>query len=93
MSATGPLVDEAEDKRFVQPFEGGEVFCDYASRGEVRALLHVEADPNLRGSGAAGQFMAALVEHGRAHGLTFTPVCGYAVAWFRRHPDAADVLT
>jgi predicted GNAT family acetyltransferase len=92
VSAVGPLVDLAEAKRFVQPFEGGSVFCDYAVRGDVRALLHVEADEALRGSGAAGAFMAALVEHGRAHGLTFTPVCGYAIAWFRRHPDAADVL-
>lgn len=92
MSAIGPLVDLVEAKRFVQPFEGGAVVCDYAVRGQVRALLHVEADPALHGVGAAGQFMAALVEYARAHGLKLTPVCSYAIAWFRRHPDAADVL-
>ncbi|MFN7236801.1 MAG: N-acetyltransferase, partial [Brevundimonas sp.] len=70
MSAIGPLVDLAEAKRFVQPFEGGAVVCDYAVSADVHALLHVEADPALRGTGAAGKFMAALVEHGRAHGLT-----------------------
>jgi hypothetical protein len=92
VSAIGPLVDLAEAKRFVQPFEGGAVFCDYAVRGDVRALLHVEADPALRGAGAAGRFMAALVEHARAHELKLTPICSYAIAWFRRNPDAADVL-
>lgn len=92
MSATGPLTDEVEAKRFVQAFEGGEVFCDYASQGVVRALLHVEADPVLRGSGAASDFMAALVEHARAEGLKLSPVCSYAVAWLRRHPEASDVV-
>ena len=33
-----------------------------------------------------------LVDQARAHGLKFTPICSYAVAWFRRHPDATDVL-
>ena len=28
----------------------------------------------------------------RAEGLTLAPRCGYAVAWFKRNPDQADVL-
>jgi predicted GNAT family acetyltransferase len=27
-----------------------------------------------------------------AYGAKLHPTCGYAVAWFRRHPDARDVL-
>lgn len=84
--------DDADNHRFAETFDGGEVFADYAVRGQTRAILHVEADPALRGSGAAARFMAHLVEHARAEGLKLTPICGYAIAWLKRHPEHADVL-
>jgi hypothetical protein len=68
------------------------VFADYAVQGENRAILHVEADPALRGSGAAGKFMQSLADHARSEELKLTPRCSYAVAWFKRHPDYKDVL-
>ena len=68
------------------------VWADYSVQGDRRAILHVEADDALRGSGAAGQFMQSLVDHARAEGHTLTPVCGYAVAWFKRHKDQPDVV-
>jgi predicted GNAT family acetyltransferase len=36
--------------------------------------------------------MAGVVADARARGLKITPLCGYAAAWLRRHPDAADLL-
>jgi uncharacterized protein len=68
------------------------VWADYADRGEARAILHVEADQELRGTGASGQFMQTLADHARREQTKLIPVCGYAAAWFRRHPDQADVL-
>lgn len=67
------------------------VFADYAVQGATRVILHVEADPELRGTGAAGQFMQALAEHARAQGLKLAPRCGYAVAWLKRRPEFDDV--
>jgi hypothetical protein len=89
--------DEPEARRFAETFVAAdgserEVWADYAAQGGLRALLHVEADPALRGSGAAGTFMSHLADHARIERLKLTPVCGYAVAWFRRHPDQADLL-
>jgi predicted GNAT family acetyltransferase len=52
----------------------------------------VEAEPGLRGTGAAGRLMVAIVEEARARGFQLKPRCPYAIAWFRRHPDAQDVL-
>ncbi|MDO9588670.1 MAG: GNAT family N-acetyltransferase [Brevundimonas sp.] len=82
--------------RFEQGFadDGGElraVFADYAIQGSTRVILHVEADPALRGSGAAGRFMQALAEHARAENLKLAPRCGYAVAWLKRHPEFDDL--
>ncbi len=81
-----------EENRFEMAFDGGKVWADYARSGEVLSILHVEAEPQLRGSGAAGRFMAALGDHARSQQLKLRPICGYAAAWLRRHRDYHDVL-
>ncbi|WGM32093.1 GNAT family N-acetyltransferase [Brevundimonas sp. NIBR11] len=89
--------DVVAEQRYEQGFTDGEgqtrrVWADYSVQGNRRAILHVEAEDELRGSGAAGQFMQSLADHARAEDHRLTPVCGYAVAWFKRHPDQADVV-
>ena len=89
--------DVTGEQRYEQGFadadgEARRVWADYAVQGNRRAILHVEADDALRGSGAAGTFMQNLADHARAEGHTLTPVCSYAVAWFRRHRTYADVV-
>jgi predicted GNAT family acetyltransferase len=86
------IVDNTERLRFEQEEDGKLVFASYRLRDGAHALVHVEADDALRGSGAAARFMAALVAHGRERGLRFQPLCSYARAWFQRHPGDADVL-
>lgn len=89
--------DVPDAQRFEQGFSDPAgatriVWADYAVQGDRRAILHVEAENELRGSGAAGRFMASLADHARAEGIKLTPRCSYAVAWFKRHPDQADLL-
>ncbi len=90
------LRDVIAHQRFEQGFSDPEgqlraVFADYAVQGSTRVILHVEADPALRGTGAAGQFMQSLAQHARAEGLKLAPRCSYAVAWLKRHPEYDDV--
>ncbi len=89
--------DVTEGRRFEQGFADADgivrrVWADYAVQDDRRAILHVEAANELRGSGAAGRFMASLADHARAEGIKLIPRCSYAVAWFKRHPDQGDVL-
>ena len=89
--------DVPSAQRFEQGFTDAEgetraVFADYAVQGETRVILHVEADPHLRGAGAAGRFMQSLAEHARTEGLKLAPRCSYAVAWLKRHPEYRDVV-
>ena len=91
------LRDVVASQRFEQGFTDGAgetrtVFADYAVQGDTRVILHVEADPALRGSGAAGTFMQALAEHARAQKLKLAPRCSYAVLWLKRHPEYDDVV-
>ncbi len=89
--------DVTGERRFEQGFtdadgETRRVWADYATQGDTRAILHVEAEDALRGTGAAAQFMQSLADHARHEKLKLTPRCSYAVAWFKRHPDQGDVL-
>ncbi len=91
------LRDVTAEMRFEQGFADDTgtlrtVFADYGVIGDTRVILHVEADTALRGSGAAGRFMQSLTDYARAEKLKLAPRCSYAVAWFKRHQDAADVL-
>jgi GNAT superfamily N-acetyltransferase len=40
-----------------------------------------------RGRGIAAELMRAAVSAARSAGWTINPVCSYAVAYMRRHPD------
>jgi predicted GNAT family acetyltransferase len=86
------MIDNQDRHRFELSEKGLLAFCNYRLKGDAVLLTHVEADPALRGTGAAGRLMEAIVTHARAQGLKLTPRCSYAVIWFKRHPEAGDVL-
>jgi predicted GNAT family acetyltransferase len=86
------LVDNAARGRLEMSVEGLVVFADYRRQGDRLVIDHVEAPVPLRGTGAAGRFMTALVGHARSNGLKLVPVCGYAAAWLARHPAEAAGL-
>ncbi len=86
------MIDNAEKLRFELAENGLTAFADYRRHDNRYVIVHVEADPALRGTGAAGRLMAAIVAQAREKNLQIVPRCAYAVAWFKRHPDAADVL-
>jgi predicted GNAT family acetyltransferase len=86
------MIDNVQERRFEQEENGLKVWAEYRIREGKYLIPHVEADPALRGLGAASRLMEAIVEHGRAHRLFIVPRCSYALAWFGRHPEARDVL-
>ncbi|MBO9709189.1 MAG: N-acetyltransferase [Caulobacter sp.] len=60
-------------------------FADYQRNGHRLVIPHVEADPALRGTGAAGRLMSKVAEAARSEGLKIVPLCSYASAWLRRN--------
>ncbi len=87
------LKDNQAARRFEMIESGQVVFADYRRDGRRLFIDHVEAPVALRGSGAAGRFMEALVTKATADGATLVPVCSYAAAWLSRHPDLARDVT
>lgn len=89
--------DVIDAQRYEQGFVDADgtmrvVFADYARQGDTRVILHVEADPALRGTGAADRFMRALAAHAQDEGLKLSPRCGYAVTWLKRHREYAGLV-
>ena len=86
------VTDNTERQRFERIEEGKLAFADYRIRDDVMIVPHVEADPALRGRGAAGRLMDGVLAEARRRGLKVRPVCGYASAYVRRHPEYHDLL-
>jgi predicted GNAT family acetyltransferase len=85
-------VDNKSRSRFELEEDGELAFATYRRSGDVFTLPHVEAALSLRGKGTAGRLMEGIVAIARAHRYKIRPTCPYAVAWFRRHPEASDLL-
>jgi predicted GNAT family acetyltransferase len=92
LSEMAQLRDNAAARRLEMDEGGQTVFADYRRSGGRLIIDHVEAPLALRGTGAAGRFMAALAADARAAGEKIVPLCGYAAAWLQRHPDHRDLV-
>jgi predicted GNAT family acetyltransferase len=76
--------------RYELEVDGLLAFADYQRSGHRLVISHVEADPALRGKGAAGRLMEEVAKVARAEGMKITPLCGYAAAWLKRNdPELA----
>jgi predicted GNAT family acetyltransferase len=86
------MIDNKDESRFELEEKGYLAWADYRIHDGKYIIPHVEAEPPLRGTGAAGRLMQQIVDHARAQKLVLVPRCPYARAWFERHPEAQDVL-
>lgn len=70
------------------------VLCvlDYELRGATLAILHTGVPAAAGGRGVAGDLTRAALDDARAQGLRVLPLCSYAAAWIRRHPEYQDLL-
>lgn len=89
-----PLTIEhlADRGRFQTVVEGHSCVADYRVVDGVIVVTYTGVPPALEGRGIAGELVQALLDHARAHGLKVRPLCSYARAYMRRHPETADLL-
>lgn len=69
----------------------GELTYVYVKEKTIR-IDHTLVHPSQRGKGLAHWLVEAAVAYARAEGLSIVPVCSFAVAEFKRHPEYTDVL-
>lgn len=86
------ITDNAAQNRFELVEHGETAFAEYSIANGQITIPYVEAPPALRGKGTAGRLMEGVVAHAQERGLKIIPICGYAVAWLRKHPEHNSLL-
>jgi len=86
------FTDNTERHRYELAAPEGVSWADYRDVAGVRVILHVETPSKAQGLGYAQKLMDAIVGKARSENAKLRASCSYAVAYFRRHPGAADVL-
>jgi uncharacterized protein len=73
--------------RLSAELEGQSGFLDYELDSKVMSITHVRVPVPIRGRGVAAELMHDALDLAAANGWTVKPVCGYAVAYMKRHPS------
>ncbi|MEO3389255.1 GNAT family N-acetyltransferase [Mesorhizobium sp. CAU 1741] len=87
--------EENETKgRYVARAPGGpEAEMTFTKVGKHQMIIdHTEVPDAYRGQGVGARLVERAVDDARAAGVTVIPLCPFAAAQFRRHPEWADVL-
>jgi uncharacterized protein len=70
-----------------------EAFMTFSEAGaQLMIIDHTEVPDAFRGQGVGPALVARAVADARAAGKRILPLCPFAAAQFRRHPEWADVL-
>ena len=68
-------------------------YVEYDPVGTTSILLkHTEVDHRHEGKGYGGKLVAGVLDDLRRRNLTVLPICPYAMAWIKRHPEYLDVV-
>lgn len=94
--ATLPVqrIDEGAKGRYVIEAPGNAVAEMTYSRANEGLIIidHTEVPNVFRGSGTGLRLLNALIADARAGSIKIIPLCPYAAAQFKRHPEWSDLL-
>ena len=93
MTTNNPLTYNDAEKRYEMRFDDLVVYANVRRAKNTLYIDYVFAPPELRGKGAAGEFMNKLMDVVRAEKLKAVPLCGYAASWFHRHTEYQDLVS
>lgn len=83
----------AKGRYVVRGPDGAEAEMTFTRVGERRIIIdHTVVPDAFRGQGIGAKLVTRAVEDARAAGKTILPLCPFAAAQFKRHPEWADVL-
>jgi len=85
------VIHNPDENRFETTIEGKLSKLDYIQNGKNFVITHVGVDPSLRGQGVAAKIVEAGIAYARENSFRVVPMCSYAAAYIRRHPEHADL--
>lgn len=79
------------EQRFEAWIDGYLSKLDYIQDGKNFVITHVGVSPELRGQGIAGKIVQVGLEYAKEESLRVVPMCSYAAAYIRKHPEYAEL--
>lgn len=88
------LEDNGAKGRYFVSIDGGpDAEMTFTKVGEHRIIIDHTGVPDVyRGQGVGMKLVLRCVQDARAAGKKIIPLCPFAAAQFKRHPEWADVL-
>jgi uncharacterized protein len=86
------VIHNREENRFEVSVEGYPSRLNYLQDGKNFVITHVGVHPELRGLGVAGRIVEVSLEYAKENSLRVIPMCSYAAAFMRRHPEYAELM-
>jgi len=85
------ITQNIAENRFEVMIDGYLSKLDYIQDKGTFVITHVGVHPELRGQGLAGKLTQVSLEYAKAKSLRVIPMCSYAAAYIRRHPQYTDL--
>ncbi len=85
------VVHNPAENRFETWIDGNLSKLDYIQDEKNFVITHVGVHPSLRGQGVAGRIVEVGLAYARENDLRVVPMCSYAAAFIRRHPEYAEL--
>ncbi|MGN6580332.1 MAG: GNAT family N-acetyltransferase [Bordetella sp.] len=89
------MIDITHDEsrgRFACIVDGYHCELDYRVDGQRMVILHTGVPHQVGGRGIAADLTCAALDTARSRGWKVLPLCSYAEAYVRRHPEYSDLL-
>lgn len=84
---------ETKGRYVIEGPDGAEAEMTFTKAGPSQIIIdHTSVPEAFRGQGVGVRLVERAVDDARAAGKTIIPLCPFAAAQFRRHPEWADVL-
>jgi predicted GNAT family acetyltransferase len=93
MNAHTRVTYHAAEQRYEMSFGHLVVYANVRKEKHTLYIDYVFAPQELRGKGAAGEFMRHLMDVVRTENLKVVPICGYAASWLGRHGEYQDLIS
>ena len=85
------VIHNPTENRFETWIDGYLSKLDYIQDGKNFVITHVGVHPEFRGQGIAGKIVQVGLEYAKENSLRVVPMCPYAAAYIRRHPEYAEL--
>ncbi len=85
------ITHRPESGRIEASVENQNCYIEYRQEGNVMHVLHTIVPSAVGGRGIAGELTEFAIELARSNGWKINPVCTYTQAYFKRHPETAEI--